>query len=148
MGMLARTLQGDVLDVRCSPDGLLIASFAPPIDLRYDIGALAVNATFNGPTIDLGPALTRQHHLILAAKYGVASAGEVINLRWSDDDINWRQMHGAPGSSGGSSAQNSTSAMNMVTKGVTMGRYVRVVYTNGSTAQTALFIAVTCLAGI
>jgi len=146
MGMLALTNSGDVRDVRCSPEGLLRVSFAPPIELFYDIGALAANTTVFTPAIDLGPAESRQHTLVLAIKRGVASAGEAFSVESSLDGADWFITTNASGAT--SSSYSTVSGIHMHSQARPFGRYVRLRYTNGSTAQTALKLLLTAIAGV
>lgn len=126
--------------------GRQITVLAAPIEQRNTVGALAASATFTGPTLDLGPAATRQHTLLLAYKNGVASAGEAFRIDWSDDDVLW--WFATPNAAGSNGSSNSGAGGGvMLTQGRPMGRYARMVYTNGATPQTNLTLALTALAG-
>ena len=146
MGILALTGSGDVRDVRCSPEGLLLVAFTPPIEMFYDIGAVAASTTVLTPVFDLGPVESRQHTLVLAIKNGVASTGESFMVQASPDGTDWFTTNNAAGHSSG--ASNSTSSQTMHVQARPFGRYVRLRYTNGSTAQTALKLYLTAIAGV
>lgn len=132
------------------PLGRPIIAMPAPIEVRNALGALAANTTtFTDPPIDLGPAATRQHTLLMLTKTGVASAGEALNIKWSDDNINWVFVSPSPlGSTSSSSSYSSASAGSTCTQGRPMGRYARGFYTNGSTPQTDLQLALTAIAGV
>lgn len=122
---------------------------SPPIEVRTTIGALAASAAAYSDVMDLGPAETRQHTLIMMYKSGVASPGEFINLQWSDNNANWRANLPSPiGNSSGQFSYNSISNATMITQGRPMGRYVRGVLANGSTPQTALYFSLIAFAGV
>jgi hypothetical protein len=146
MSMLALTNSGDVRNLRCSPEGLLRVAFAPPIEALYDIGAVAANATVLTTPIDLGVAESRQHTLVLAIKRGVASSGEVFSVESSLDGTDWVTTHNASGST--ASAWHNGSGSFMYNQARPFGRYVRLRYQNGSTAQTALKLNLTAIAGV
>jgi hypothetical protein len=146
MSLIALTNSGDVRNLRCSPEGLLLAAFAPPIERLYDIGALAANATTYSAALDLGVAESRQHTLLLCIKRGVASAGEVFSVESSLDGVDWVTTNNAAGAT--ASGSNNTSSPTMHNQARPFGRYVRLRYQNGSTAQTALKLHLTAIAGV
>jgi hypothetical protein len=146
MSMIALTNSGDVRNVRCSPDGMLRVAIAPPIALRYDIGAVAANAVVYTPALDLGADESRQHTLLMAIKRGAASSGELVTIDSSLDGADWIVSPNAAGAT--AAASSSGSSTGLFIQGRPLGRYVRLRYQNGSTAQTALILNLTAMAGV
>jgi hypothetical protein len=112
----------------------------------YDIGAVAANAPVLTPAFDLRPAESRQHTLVLAIKRGVASSGEIFSVESSLDGSDWVTTNNAAG--GTASALNNASGAVIYNQARPFGRYVRLRYQNGSTAQTALKLHLTAIAGV
>lgn len=88
--------------------------------------ALAANATFTSPTIDLGP----NHDWNLVRYFAnpglVASATSGVRIDWSDDGTNWLWDE-----------QNAVSATDRKSlEAKVQARYVRFVWANGTNAQT------------
>lgn len=114
------------------------------IVLDYNVGALAASATYTGPWVDLNdyPDMLR----VTGAKFGVVSAGETLELQ--GQNVGWGSDAVSLPSAGGANvpALNSTSAAKMPVFGASVTRYVRVVFVNGSTAQTALKLSLALLA--
>jgi hypothetical protein len=144
--MIALADSGDAREVRCSPEGLLRVASAPPIEVVYNIGSVPANASVFVPSIDLGPVESRQHTLILSLKIGVASPGEVFAIETSPDGIDWMSTNNASGAT--ASAWSNSSGGTMHHQARPLCRYIRPRYQNGSTAQTALKLYLTALAGV
>ena len=142
-------ITGTLRSLVCDALNRLITVQAAPLEQRTDVGALGASAVVLTAALDLGPAETRQHTRIIAYKSGAASAGETITPQWSDDGITWELLSPpAIGSSAIIGADNSTSALRMMSQFLPPGRYVRFSYANGATPQTALRLFVTAIAGI
>ena len=121
-------------------------SQAPPIEQRIIVGAVAASTVYNTVGIDLGPASTRVHTHILALKSGIPSTGEYTQIQFSDDNLSWYQSPDAAGATG--NPYNGTSGYNMNSQARVMGRYMRLTFSNGTTAQTNLLIFLTALSGV
>lgn len=97
---------------------------------------LAASATFTSPTFDLGANATRN----LVRVFAIATAGASVptnglRVEWSDDNTNWASVDGVASPAGGAAALESKS----------LARYMRVVFVNGATAQTALRLTATII---
>lgn len=112
---------------------------------RYAVGALDALAA-SAHVLDLGNPHTFTK--VVAVKRGAASAGETLLIEQSHNgDADTPTWVAAPGIAlTGLAASPSTSA-NMVLAAVPTARWVRLNFTNGSTAQTALVLELTALEG-
>ncbi len=139
---------GNSLPLLTDSLGRQITTFAAPIEQRNAVGALAANAVYTSPVLDLGPAATRQHTLILAYRQGQVSTGDGFRVEFSDDNLTW--YFAAPNVAGSSGVANGVIAGNLLAahQARVIARYARAVYTNGPTAQTTLSVMLTVLAGV
>ncbi|MGH8585248.1 MAG: hypothetical protein ACREWE_03385 [Gammaproteobacteria bacterium] len=135
--------------LRCDAEGrVYLADYEPPpvnLSVETAFRALAANATALSTTLDLGT--NGRHTLLLARKTGVASNGETIEVQSSPDEAAWTVCPGAAGGTGLAQQQYAIGQAMHVMQARPMGRYVRVSFKNGLTAQTALVLRLTALAG-
>ncbi len=139
---------GQAVQVTNQPT-VIVSGYLPPpapIENTYAVGALAASASYYGAAIDLGAAATpRQYTACYGYKSGIPSTGESLFLQWSQDGVNWIGAMVGGLLNGYATAYNSNSSGVMTVFGTPIGRYYRIGYTNGSTAQTALNLYATAL---
>ena len=142
-------ITGTLRSLVCDALNRLITATSAPLEQRTNVGAVAASAVVTTDALDLGPKETRQHTRVIGVKIGLVSAGESLQLNWSDDLITWYlQMPSALGSATNTTTVNSTSLAVMNCQGIPPGRYVRMRYANGSADQTDLILTLTAIAGI
>jgi len=115
------------------------------LSAKTPVGALAINASAVSATLDLGGKA--RHTLLLARKTGVASNGEMIEMQSSPDEAAWTVCPDAAGDTGLAQQQYAIGQAMHVMQARPMDRYVRASFKNGLTAQTALVLELTALAG-
>jgi hypothetical protein len=130
-------------------NGLPVGPGSSRITQANAIGAMSAGATFNGPAIDLhdmGASFLRSGALLAVSVDGVSSAGESIEIQYSDDGITaWRR---APGTAGHNvMAINSSANGQMTILARAMARFARIVFVNGSVDQTNLAIVFSAVPG-
>lgn len=109
---------------------------------RLAVGALAGSAANSALVMDLG----REHSFreLTAVKRGAASTGETLLLQQAHDgeaaSPTWVTC---PAAAGGALAESPASGAAMVLSARPTARWVRVLFTNGSVAQTALSLELT-----
>ena len=106
--------------IPCLPGALVIAS-------------LSAGAVAYGAPIDLGGA-NPPTAVLYATKSGASSVGESLDVQVSDDNLNWIS---APLYTSQAVSKTSGTSGSLATNGVAIARYMRVVFTNGSSAQPA-----------
>lgn len=122
----------------CDAEGRLITTVSNrPVDV-FDIGALPINENFTSPVIDLGEG--HPYALLIVRKAGLASANENLTIETSVDGSRWLPAAGIGFINGPAYYQAGVGAANILLKGHPTGRFARVVYNNGGTAQTDLVI--------
>ena len=105
----------------------------PVVTWQQSIANMAVS-TMAIMDVDLGEEW-HQYTLLSARKAGVISAGEILEIWFSIDGIDY-QVTAAPSPTIGISWTSASNA-HMGLHGRVQGRYARVRYTNGSTQQSA-----------
>lgn len=109
---------------------------------RLAVGALAGAAANGALVMDLG----REHNLgeLTAVKRGAASTGETLLIQQAHDgEAQSPTWVTCPAAAGGALAESPASAAAMVLSARPTARWVRVLFTNGSVAQTALSLELT-----
>jgi hypothetical protein len=112
---------------------------------RYAVGALDALAA-SAQVLDLGNPHTFTK--VVAVKRGTASAGETLIIEQSHNgDAETPTWVSAPAAALTGLVASPSSGAAMVVAAVPTARWVRLSYTNGSTAQTALVLELTALNG-
>jgi hypothetical protein len=135
--------------LRCDAEGrVYLADYEPPpvqLSVETAVGTVAANATAVSTTLELGA--NARHTLLLARKTGVASNGETLEIQSSPDEAGWTVCPDAAGDTGLAQQQYAIGQAMHVMQARPMDRYVRASFKNGVTAQTALVLQLTTLAG-
>lgn len=122
---------GSVVPVAVDVHGHIILGGSPSkVDSSGLVVTGAVDSVLN---LDLGDDWG--YSRVIGSKIGSASAGEILKLEYSDDAMLWR-LCPSPFSFG--LAWLNQSSGNMVVQGIPLGRYLRLVHTNGATNQAAM----------
>lgn len=100
---------------------------------NVSIDSLGTTETAYTDILDLGDPMCSG--IVIARKMGLASAGEVMQLEFSDNQITWEQ--GVHAITANGHATNSNSNANLSLQGYAHRRYARAKFLNGATVQSA-----------
>lgn len=122
---------GSEVAVAVDKDGHIILGGSP---MKVDSSGLVATGIVDSVLmLDLGHDWG--YSRVIGSKNGLASAGEILKIEYSDDAMLWRVC---PSPFSNNIAWTNQSSNNVYIQGIPLGRYIRLVYTNGATNQTAM----------
>lgn len=129
--------------IACDAFGRLLA--ASRVDV-FTIGSLDAAASVTTSHVDLG--VGHPYTLIVARKSGVASLDEAMEIQSSIDGVRWLPAASVGSYAGVAWYAPEGGSAYFAVQGRPIGRFVRIVFLNGVTAQTELVLELAALAGV
>lgn len=111
----------------------------------FTIGALARAASVTTDPVDLG--VGHPYTLVVARKSGVASKREAMEIQSSIDGVRWLPAASVDSYAGVAWYAPKDGSAYFAVQGRPIGRFVRIAFKNGNTAQTNLVLELAALAG-
>lgn len=133
--------------IACDAFGRLFAAGAATASRveTFTIGALARAASVTTDPVDLGAG--HPYTLLVARKAGAASRNEAMEIQSSIDGVRWLPAAGIHPDTNVAWYEPNGGSAYFTVQGRPIGRFVRLAFKNGNTAQTDLVLELAALAG-
>lgn len=138
------TGRDEIRCIRCDASGHLMG--APALASAFAVGVLSAGGSVATDPIDLGEA--HGYTLLLARKSGVASKQEAMEIQSSIDGVRWLPAAGIYLDENVAWYKPPNGSDYFTVQGRPIGRFVRIAFKNGNTAQTDLVLELAALAGV
>ncbi|MEK8089239.1 hypothetical protein [Thermithiobacillus plumbiphilus] len=112
----------------------------------FTIGALARAASVTTDPVDLG--VGHPYTLVVARKAGAASRNEAMEIQSSIDGVRWLPAAGIHPDANVAWYEPNGGSDYFTVQGRPIGRFARIAFKNGNTAQTELVLELAALAGV
>lgn len=138
------TGRDEIRCIRCDASGHMMG--VPALASTFAVGALSADGSVTTDAVDLGEE--HGYTLLLARKSGVASKQEAMQIQSSIDGVRWLPAAGIHPDENTASHEPPNGSDSFTVQGRPIGRFVRIVFQNGNTAQSELVIELAALAGV
>ncbi|MEW6100647.1 MAG: hypothetical protein AB1666_15820 [Pseudomonadota bacterium] len=138
------TGRDEIRCIRCDASGHMMG--VPALASAFAVGALSADGSVTTDAVDLGEE--HGYTLLLARKSGVASKQEAMEIQSSIDGVRWLPAAGIHPDANVAWYEPNGGSDYFTVQGRPVGRFVRIVFQNGNTAQTELVLELAALAGV
>lgn len=122
--------------IKVLPDGTVVVVSAPALIQEQAALSAGASAVTTSTVLDLGAGFA--YSVVGGQKAGVASTGESLVLECSSNGVD--AWVAAPASHGSGLASNNSAAAVQAVLGRPMARFVRLVHSNGLSAQSGMLL--------
>lgn len=138
------TGRDEIRCIRCDASGHMMG--VPALASAFAVGALSADGSVATDAVDLGEE--HGYTLLLARKSGVASKQEAMEIQSSIDGVRWLPAAGIHPDANVAWYEPNGGSDYFTVQGRPIGRFVRIAFKNGNTAQTELILELAALAGV
>jgi len=138
------TGRDEIRCIRCDASGHLTGT--PALASAFAVGALSADGSVTTDAVDLGEE--HGYTLLLARKSGVASEQEAMEIQSSIDGVRWLPAAGIHPNVNVAWYEPNGGSAYFTVQGRPIGRFARIAFKNGNTAQTELVLELAALAGV
>lgn len=130
--------------IRCDASGFVMG--VPSLAWIFTVGAVTSGTAITTDSVDLGEG--HGYTLVLVRKIGVASNQESLEIQSSIDGERWSPVVGLEQGASVGMHQPPNGSDFYTVQGRPIGRFVRIAFQNGNTAQDDLVLELSAMAGV